>query len=351
MQLQENKIVVIPAGGGRKSNIELCRIVSIVMVMLLHSDFSVFGWPGNNSVVGIPLIALESFCIIGVNVFVLITGYFSTFPKIKSITNIFYICLFYGLLSIGYNLIVHGQIHLSQLFIVSGVNWFVPCYLGLLLFTPILNISFDNMSQKTYLTTILLIAFYNAYMGFFPAIPHMPVGVNRGYSVLHFIEIYLIGRYIRVYGIPKFMKKYDIWLYVLCSITIVLLTLACVRLGFGDRAKTLYDYSNPICIVSAICFFSFFLKIDINTNKVVNYLAKSVLAVLLFHTSSQVSAITSSNYRFLYDNYSGVSLILLWTLSIITIFFVAVLIDQVRIISYRFISKRVERVLPKSLMY
>ena len=63
-------------GGGklRQSNIELCRIISIVMVMLLHSDFQVFGWPMTLSETSLGLISLESFCIIGVNVFVLITG-------------------------------------------------------------------------------------------------------------------------------------------------------------------------------------------------------------------------------------------------------------------------------------
>lgn len=71
-------------GEVRQSNIELCIIISIIMVMLLHSDFQVFGWPQTINDTSFSLLALESFCIIGVNVFVLITGYFSTRPKFRS---------------------------------------------------------------------------------------------------------------------------------------------------------------------------------------------------------------------------------------------------------------------------
>ena len=61
----------------RLSNIELCRIVSIVLVMLVHTTFQSIGW--NCSSLGILLLA--AFSIVGVNVFVLITGFFSAEPK------------------------------------------------------------------------------------------------------------------------------------------------------------------------------------------------------------------------------------------------------------------------------
>lgn len=75
----------------RQSNMELCRLVSIVLVMLVHSTFQSVGW--DCSSFGILLLA--AFSIIGVDVFVLITGFFSTVPKRISLANLLFICFFW----------------------------------------------------------------------------------------------------------------------------------------------------------------------------------------------------------------------------------------------------------------
>lgn len=67
----------------RQSNIELCRLLSILLVMLVHTTHSPL--VDLNS---IGELLLEGFSIIGVNVFVLITGYFSTTPKKTSLINL-----------------------------------------------------------------------------------------------------------------------------------------------------------------------------------------------------------------------------------------------------------------------
>lgn len=66
----------------RKSNIELLRIVSIVMVLIVHLDGASLGLPepmGNITTVSGRdwwRLVVESFAIIGVNCFTLISGYF-----------------------------------------------------------------------------------------------------------------------------------------------------------------------------------------------------------------------------------------------------------------------------------
>ncbi|MBR5899748.1 MAG: hypothetical protein IKZ14_09830, partial [Muribaculaceae bacterium] len=66
----------------RKSNIELLRIVSIVMVLIVHLDGASLGLPepmGNIAAVSSRdwwRLVVESFAIIGVNCFTLISGYF-----------------------------------------------------------------------------------------------------------------------------------------------------------------------------------------------------------------------------------------------------------------------------------
>ena len=74
----------------RWSNIELCRLASIFLVMLVHTVGKSLG---NDVVFGVHL--LKGFSIIGVNVFILITGYFSATPKKTSLVNLAFICFFW----------------------------------------------------------------------------------------------------------------------------------------------------------------------------------------------------------------------------------------------------------------
>lgn len=73
----------------RQSNIELCRIAAILLVLIVHTTRRSLG---NDVSFGILL--LSGFSIIGVNVFVLITGYFSARPKKLSLANLLFICFF-----------------------------------------------------------------------------------------------------------------------------------------------------------------------------------------------------------------------------------------------------------------
>ena len=101
----------------RQSNIELCRIISILFIIFLHSDFSVFGYPSNLNDVKWPLILGESFSIIGVNVFLIISGYFSISIKKKSLFNLFYICLFYFILRIFVDIVCYSDISFLKFFL------------------------------------------------------------------------------------------------------------------------------------------------------------------------------------------------------------------------------------------
>ena len=76
----------------RESNMELCKICAIILVLLVHSVFPITGRPLSTSDSNVPALFWSALSIIGVNVFVLVTGYFSTVPKKKSVLNILFVC-------------------------------------------------------------------------------------------------------------------------------------------------------------------------------------------------------------------------------------------------------------------
>lgn len=284
------------------------------------------------------LISLESFCIIGVNVFVLITGYFSTRPKLSSLLNLFYICIFYGIIKRGVDLAIGNPIPLSGWFLFTRSNWFIPTYLGLVLFSPALNALCENTNKKKLLGVILTLLAYETYMGFFPAQPQIPVGFEHGCSVLSFMVLYLVGRYIYLYGFPIRNKKLYIPIYFVCSIILILIEYISLSKGLGKYSSHIFDSSNPLIIFASICFFVFFSKLDIGVNRAINHISKSVLAVLLVHASGTAMRYLNPHYINIYNNYAGIALVLYWILSISLTFALSVVIDQVRIWSYKYVS-------------
>ena len=229
----------------------------------------------------------------------------------------------------------------SFLFITNS-NWFITAYIGLLLFAPLINAFCEKATRKQLLGGVILIIIYELYMGFFPGFNARYTGFNGGYSCLSFIVLYLIGRFIRLYGMPDWMKRWSIWLYIACSL---LLTFVMYAVLHANQEKMtnhamglLLAYNNPLTILSSVCFFLTFEKMNFRNN-LVNYLAKSVLGVLLVQCSSQYSFYWIKNFNYINRSFEGITLMNLWIVSILATFLFAVILDQGRIYSYDKIVK------------
>lgn len=260
----------------RNSNIELCRILSIVMVILLHSAYSANGWPDTPTIQNIVLSFVESFSIVAVNVFILISGYFSLQIKKKSLLNLGFIILFYGIIRLIY-LLLTNKFYLTSIFIFTNQNWFILSYIGLVLISPILNAYAEKVEKKTFLYEISALLILESISDFIPGIGGI---FNRGCSVLAFANLYLTGRFISKYG--STISGKSSYFYVLSSLVIFLGACCILILRLPKTAIYHWFYnSNPIIIFSSICFFLIFAKQKPYTNKAINYIAKSCLAILL----------------------------------------------------------------------
>ena len=329
----------------RQSNIELCRIFAILLVVLVHSNFAWTGTPHNISGERFYRFLVQAFAIIGVNVFVLITGYFSTTLKTKSIFNLFYICFFYAIVRLGWGLLSNNFV-IKDIFFISNSNWFIVTYIGLLLLSPILNkVAEANITLFKYI--LVIGGGYELYFSFFPALSAVEPGFNHGYSILSFAILYLIGRYIRLFDVPKWIRKLSFFLYIICSSFLGFLAFFVFNYtsknGLNPQLFTrLYDYNNPIVVFSAICFFLTFEKLKIGNKKWINHIAKSTLAVLLIHGSAAINPPMKKYFNDILSDYSDVALIGMWALGILVIFVLSVVIDQFRLLSYRLVGAKIE---------
>lgn len=146
----------------RESKFELLKIILILQILTLH--YLRRGLEGNivlvDNVNYYIIRFIESACIIAVNVFILITGYFMNERKkikISKVINLLCILFFYNVSIYAIALISKlTTFNLTSLkeFIATCVNggaWFVINYVILYLLIPYINIIINNISKKQYI--------------------------------------------------------------------------------------------------------------------------------------------------------------------------------------------------------
>lgn len=321
----------------RDSNIELLRIVATLMILMVHFSgwfLSFVGidtfWGGGKSM-AVTRVMLNSVSCIGVVLFILISGYFGIHPKIRSLLNLFMCLAFFYLGTYLLNCWVTGdavfQHHrvLRKLMAFSHENWFIQCYLFLMLVSPMLNVFVEKGSEKELLTYIIVFVACAFYFGCVHDSTYFYF--NRGYSVTTFIMIYLVGRYLRLYG-EKRMAQVASWKIILVWIGCT--ALICVWKLFMPRYGLFVSYCSPILLLSALSLFLLFARLSFQS-KVVNWMGASCLAAYILHTNAPIMGwMIETDERLFCANNAG--LYVVGAVGIcVGVFVVAIMLDKIRI--------------------
>lgn len=195
----------------REVNFELLRIVAMLMIIALHylnmgQIFLPYGADASlrNHAAGL----IESFCIVGVNCYVLISGYFMTGSAWRP-TRAFSLAaqvLFYSLLvtaaMLGAGVVQAGELSYEWLRFVFPLQsehyWFASHYIVLYLLSPVLAEGVRKLDQKTLRNVIaLLLVFFSVAK---TVIPVSLVMDHNGYDYGWFVCLFLVGAYLRRYG-------------------------------------------------------------------------------------------------------------------------------------------------------
>lgn len=265
----------------RNSNIELYRILATFLVLVVHWN----GW----FVGGLPEIIkteellsnvggqllIRGFSVCCVNCFILLSGFFGMKLKWRSVINLYVTLLSIFIPFYLYECVINHTFSLLELLKwgegFSRSGYFIQNYVLLLFFSPILN-SFVKDNGKKILWWVL--AFWGIEF-WFDCIQHVDtMGFKQGYSFLHFVLMYMIGRCVFLY-LPKLQlvkAKYWMLFYFLC----VIATSALYVMNIGHS----WGYCNPLVIASAICLFLPFTYRNYHNRKI-NAIAKSTLPVYI----------------------------------------------------------------------
>ena len=258
----------------RDSNIELLRLVCMFLIVFQHCiHLCAFPKIWDTSIlsaeVGVASV-LIGLTYIGVNCFVLISGYYGIKLKLRSLLNIYLICAFYALIGYILHLYIDGS-HVGMgllyhsIFCISHSKlWFVKCYFGLMLLSPLLNVAKDNMPKKTYQLVLVFLTILNVYFGF---IWHDSVYNADGYTIANFVYIYLIGGYISRHVDIEWCQRHKALNGGIYLATSLLWAGSIIAQRFIQTLWDEWGYNNPFTLVGAISFFMLFLSIPKFYNK------------------------------------------------------------------------------------
>lgn len=280
----------------RLSNLELLRIVSMMMVLAVHIDGASLGFPdlkGNASLATSRdawILTVEAFTIIGVNCFTLISGYFGIKFRWKSIGAYLFQCVFY---SVGIYTLASLLTPLefswtkwveSWMVLTHTDLWYVPAYFFLMLLAPFINAGFSALTKTQTLTLTLLFLLFNVWAGWWWGGAFNPTG----YTVVQLVLMYMIGRCIALFfkndGTDPAPLRADnnfllLGLYIILSLLTALY-------ATWNPAKA-FAYNSPFVIAESVVFFLIFTNLRFRS-PFINYAAKSAFAVYLIHKAPLV---------------------------------------------------------------
>lgn len=243
----------------RKANYELLRIISMMMIVILHY-FSHGGGELQiaNGTLGYYFARIiTATAQVGVNCFVLLSSYFlieksfSLSRVINTVLSVF----FYSVLCLGVYILLSGdqvgirEIVYSLFPITSSQYWFMTQYVLLLFFSPLLNVAIANMPEKTlYKITILFVIIFSLI----PTILPWAKSISSGKNIAWFITLYLIAGCLKKQK-SKVLSINPIYIFFLLSFCTVVLDELFIFLakGIGGNWSTFLFYNNSPTIAFA----------------------------------------------------------------------------------------------------
>ena len=276
---------------------------------------------------------------IGINCFVLITGYFMCQSQItlrkalKLLLQIeFYKIVFFGIfVAMGYIDLTPKAMFKNLAPIVALQRGFVDCYIVFFCFIPFINILIKGMSkiQHQMLLSLSLLVF--------SIFPQTTFSLSYSY-VSWFMVVYLIAAYFRLYPpLWSLSTKFTAWAMMIC----VVISLISVWGGaqmFSMLGRKIHffffvsDSNKPLAVATAVCAFLFFKNLNVGYSKIINTIAASTFGVLLIHANSD--AMRQWLWKDTLDNvgnYAG-NIYLHAIISVLAVYAICTAIDFIRIL-------------------
>lgn len=332
----------------RYSNLELLRILCIIFIIMRHY-YSQSNWGDGFGTVDawnwqtlfVQLIGSLGYA--ANNIFILITGYFMIEKQVRwrRIVSLIAEMFFYSWIII---LVLYltkvipftlEQTVKAAFPIWFGYNWFVCCYVIFCCFLPFINQFLNKIDKETYKKFLAVSILLLHIAGTFRAVNYL----GDSCSIDHFFVVYSLGGYIKKYGIR--LKKYSWRTLFFLSLSLLLLSVAVLNVtgvlikkdDFIDHALFFTSGSSFLSVMTMTFLFLWIINSVPFYNRLINSMSRSVVGIFLIHNNPLLHKIIW-NKVFPNANYISSNLLpIQCILKIFAVFFVCLIIDQLRLLT------------------
>ncbi len=283
----------------RLSNYELLRIVSMILIVMHH--YSYHGGFEYWYFVPLNRVLVQFLCVggkLGVNCFVLLSGYFLSANtggiQWKNVVRFLVQVTVFSLViqAAGW---ITGLSHFNLDSVLRALFpllyrewWFANVYLILLLLSPVLNLFVHAADKKIHFQCMA------AMLVIWSVIPTLIGAYTEGNDLTWFLTLYIVAAYIRKYNTSFFTnrKLHAILLMVstfLILLSVLVLDLAAYRqknVLSMDDIMFLAQMSSPVLTIQSVSLFCLFHTLQMKPSKVINTIASSMFGVYLIHDSN-----------------------------------------------------------------
>ena len=335
----------------RSTNLDILRIISMLMIICHHCLLNGFGlhdilnlnqslYSNNQTLV---LILFNSFVIVGVNIFFLLSGYFRiNFKKSKFIYILLQVYIVYNLVTlIGIKL---GYVEFNNSLLLTMLNpissyWFILVYLIVMLLSPILNNVINYLKKNNYKYFIIISVIVLCIYGFINMIFYNDSGIFTigGKSLLWGIYLYILGGLISIIK-PKFNK--GLLVYFLTAIINGLLIYLLYSNNQDLIAWLFYSNSNILVLIESIALLLWFvnMKKQVPNFRIITTLATSTLMVYLLHSTCWLTILRNYPIKKLLEMNQFKLGIILLPIYVIIIYILCTIVNYIYKTIYDFIN-------------
>ncbi len=268
----------------RQSNFELLRILAMLMIVAhhfaIHSGLPIWSGSGGN------VFFAQFLCMqgkVGVDLFVLITGYFLVAKpgRVTSVVKLILETSLYGA-ALYLLFVAAGTEPFDWIQFVKSPQkyWFINCYIALFVISPFLGRMLQALTEEQYRWLLIVSVLYTGAS----FLPVLPGASYYRWPFVTFVVLFAIGGYFRRFGVA------DRWGWrapvgITAASAVFLLCFA----GFMDfigRPKLFFAFSGmdmPPTIAISVGIFWLFAKLSIGNSLIINRIAACTLGVYLIH--------------------------------------------------------------------
>lgn len=282
----------------RNSSFEILRIISMLLIVMHH--YSVHGGFDlvNNFNGKIYFVqVLQMYGKLGVNLFVLISGYFLSTSKFswKRIVKLELEVIFYSVvIGLAFHIFYPERESIKDLLkeftpLRSGNYRFYTTYFVLVIFSPFINILIETIERIKYEQLLLIISIIWVFIPMIPKFSALQMS-NLGW----FVSLYLFSGYIKKY--PDSINKQNKYYFVVSTISFVLIAVSVLAfdiLGLYKKVfQTKFAYfmgmNSVLVFITSISMFVSFSKWNIGSKKMINIISSATFGVYLIHDNNLV---------------------------------------------------------------